>query len=136
MSLDRQKVLNGVSIYSDSPSVVMYVNGVKCQVTVDIEHDEDSGMPIHAKVEILFEGFRPLTPSGKSNCYYKFGGWPEFTQLPIEPMAEDGTPYTYICSVNNNWGDMGNANVFALVRYDAVNCWVFVEDVYVEASCH
>ena len=49
--------------------------------------------------------------------------------MASEPCSDDGLPYTYICTIENDWGDMGNGNIFALIRDFKV------EDVWVEASC-
>lgn len=72
----------------------------------------------------------PTVSSNKRGEYYKFGGYPRFIQNEYCPCAaEDMKPYTYICTIENGWGDCGNGNIFALIR-DGV-----VEDVLVEASC-
>lgn len=133
----------GVSFYTNCTTAVIFVNGKKCRVTIsDIELEDYSSMPIDAKVKIEPVGDleqidvnpdptrpRPIF-GGRRKPYLKFGGWPDFIQNECEPVAEDGTPYTYICTINNDWGDSGNGNVFALIRDN-----FFVEDVYIEASC-
>lgn len=119
------------SIYTDSPSVVMYLNGFKYKVSIDVEYDEHSAMPTDAKIDIVRTDEELTKSSSKTNNYYKFGGYPIFIQTPVEPMTDSGKPYTYICTINNNWGDMGNANIFALISDSDDN----IEDVYVEASC-
>lgn len=119
------------SIYTDSSTVVMYLNGLKYKVSIDVKYDEHSAMPIDAKVDLVCTEEELTKSSGKTSNYYKFGGYPNFIQTPVEPMSDYGKPYTYICTINNDWGDCGNANIFALISDSGDN----VEDVYVEASC-
>ena len=119
------------SIYANYPSVVMYLNGLKYKVSIDVKYEEYSAMPVDAKVEIERTEAELTKSSGNRNDYYKFGGFPIFIQNPVEPMAENGKPYTYICTVQNDWGDMGNANVFVLIDDSGET----IEDVYVESSC-
>jgi hypothetical protein len=134
----KEKIMNfTASIYTNEPNVVMYLNGVKCKVSVEIIYDdyETPGMPINAKVNIepteepLTVGIKRMAYQCRQPAYYKFGGFPVFLQMVSEPCSDDGLPYTYICTIENDWGDMGNGNIFALIRDFKV------EDVYVEASC-
>jgi hypothetical protein len=120
----------GCAIHSNSPTVVMFLNGTKYKVEVDVTYDDYCAMPVDAVVKIERTD-EALNLSGKHNDYYKFGGYPIFIQTPREPIGENGKPYTYICTIQNNWGDMGNANIFALIS----DCGDKIEDVYVEASC-
>ena len=128
----------GVSFYTNRYTAIIFINGKKCRVTIsDIELEDYSSMPIDAKVKIEPVGDSEQIDvnqdsdyNGRRKPYFKFGGWPDFIQNECEPVAEDGTPYTYICTINNDWGDCGNGNVFALIRDN-----FFVEDVYIEASC-
>lgn len=120
----------GSAIFTNSPKVVMYLNGVKYKVEVDVEYDDYCAMPIDAIVKIERTD-EALSLSGKHNEYYKFGGYPIFIQSSYEPIGENGKPYTYICTIQNDWGDMGNANIFALIS----DCGEKIEDVFVEASC-
>jgi hypothetical protein len=135
---------NTSSIYTNEPNVVMFLNGVKCKVSVNIIYDDyhSPGMPIDAKISIertdepLTVGIQPAN-NGWSNRHtadYKFGGYPFFLQNVVEPCSNDGLPYTYICTIQNNWGDLGNGNVFALIRNFDVDK-IAIEDVFVEASC-
>ena len=117
-------------IWTNENTVVMFLEGVKYRVTVDVEYDEYSAMPIEAKVK-LEPSDEPVTASSNNTRdYYKFGGAQDFVQFPHYPVAKiDQKPYAYVCTVENSWGDCGNGNIFALIRNGAV------EDVYVEASC-
>lgn len=119
----------------------MMIDGIKCKITIEVEYDESSSMPIDAKLDIK-KTEDPLTESDDHpRCYFKWGGYPEFIQNEVCPMSDDGRHYKYICTINNYWGDAGNGNIFALLEKD----WddedgdfvgFIVEDVYVEASCH
>lgn len=122
----------GCEIHTNDQSVVMYVLGHKCRVTVDVDYDEYCNMPTNAKVSLELTD-EDLTVSESRKQYYKFGGYPVFVQSPICPVSAEGIPYTYICTINNNWGDMGNGNVFALIKYR--RSILVVDDVFVEASC-
>ena len=135
------------SINSAEPTVVMFINGFRCRVSVNVKYDDHTAMPISAKVEIK-PTHEQLTKSSAREEYYKFGGWPEFVQFPVEPASEDGMPYTFICTINNSWGDSGNANIFALISNNIHSVvdpisgdnlgfinMLEVDDVYVEASC-
>jgi hypothetical protein len=118
-------------IYSNEPSVVMYLNGKKYKVTVDVEYSEEiRAKPVSADVNISLTE-EPLTISDKKStwCWYKFGGYPSFTQGEELPTDDNDQPYTYICTIESDWGDSGNGNVFALIKDDNV------VDVYLEASC-
>lgn len=122
-----------MAIYTSENSVVMYLNNRKCRVTLDMKFD-DCGYPESAKISIqhALEN-EPLTVSGEPNEWYKFGGFPEFVQSPVEPI-KDGKPYTFICCIRECWGDCGNANIFALITESDNNEFI-VDDVYVESSC-
>lgn len=129
-------------IYNNSPEAIMHIDGIKCKISIEVEYDEMGGMPLSAKVEIN-KTEEPLSVSdtikGKYGpqvnilSYYKWGGYPRFIQNEVCPMSEDGRLYRYLCTINNNWGDMGNGNVFALIKPSEKG--FDVEDVYVEASC-
>jgi uncharacterized protein YwqG len=120
----------GSAIYSSEPSVVMHLNGKKYKVIVEAEFSEEiPAMPVSAKVDISLTE-EPVTISDESGwCRYKFGGYPHFIQGEVLPTDDNDQPYAYICTIESNWGDCGNGNVFALIKDDKV------VDVYVEANC-
>lgn len=128
------------SVYTDESSVVIplkyfyFADVANVEITIDWSCDEEWGMPNSASLKI-FKSDKPLTESGKPHSLYKWAGFPEFKQGTWHPMSEDGRLYHYICTIQNKWGDMGNANIFALI-----GGWegdeLIVEDVFVEASCH
>lgn len=66
--------------------------------------------------------------------FVKWGGAPRFLQGDRWPMSEEGIPYDYLCTVENEWGDSGNLNVFILTE-KVDDCYT-ISDVYTEASCH
>lgn len=136
------------SIYTDDNSVVMFIQGKKYRVTVNFifdgfERDVCSGMPTGGtvKLEPTDEEVTKSTKRNGEHCsgpdynyrhtsyLYKFGGFPNFIQNGMEPAADDGFPYDYICTIENGWGDSGNGNLFALIRDGEV------KHVIVEASC-
>lgn len=117
----------GVSIHTNEPQVVMFLNGRKYKVKIEIKYDDDA-IPVDAEVDMK-PCNEPLTPSSSKKEYYKFGGFPRFIQNVFEPVTDDGVPYTYLCTIENNWGDCGNCNIFVLIKDDVV------EDVFIEASC-
>ena len=117
-------------VYTEEPTAVIYLQGKKYKVTIDVTYSEDpAGMPEYASVSIT-PTEEPLTINKSVNGYYKFGGSPHFIQNEFHPADDDGFPYCYICTLNNEWGDCGNGNIFALIKNDQVL------DVFVEASCH
>lgn len=120
-----------LGILTDDSEVVMWLNNKKCKVSVEIEYDEHSSMPLDAKLDIVFTD-EPLTKS-KAAGYYRFGPFPDFTQSACWPVSAEFKPYTFICTVDNSWGDMGNGNVFALLEETETGYAVL--DVFVEASC-
>lgn len=65
--------------------------------------------------------------------FIKWGGAPRFLQGDRWPMSEEGIPYDYLCTVENEWGDSGNLNVFILT--EKVGDCYYISDVYTEASC-
>jgi hypothetical protein len=77
----------GCAIYSNSPTVVMFLNGTKYKVEVDVTYDDYCAMPVDAVVKIERTD-EALSLSGKHNDYYKFGGYPIFIQTPCEPIGE------------------------------------------------
>ncbi len=104
------------------------------EITIDWSCDEHSGMPTSAKLKIC-KSDKPVTENTKNDSLYKWAGFPIFTQGHIQPVSEDGRLYHYICTIQNDWGDMGNANIFALIG-DWEDDNLVVEDIFVEASCH
>jgi len=118
-------------IRTDDSEVVMWLNNKKCKVNVEIEYDEYSSQPIDAKLNIVFTD-EPLT-TAKVSGYYRFGPFPDFIQSACWPVSAEFKPYTFICTVYNGWGDMGNGNVFALLEETTTGYDVL--DVFVEASC-
>lgn len=125
--------LNVGHIYTDEPNVVIYLLGKKCEINIKVDYEEDSAAPIDANLRIDFTE-KPLTEKSTTRGYYKWGWFPTFLQNEVYPTAADGRPYTFICTVCNNWGDCGNANVFALLKEHDTG--FFIEDVYVEYSCY
>lgn len=62
---------------------------------------------------------------------YKWLGIPDFIQSTKWPYSkETGKPYMYLCTIYDEWGDMGNNNIF--VELDGED----LVDVYHEYSCH
>ena len=120
------------SITNSEPQVVMLIDGIKCKLSIDVEYDEYSAMPMSAQLSIA-KTDEPLSTSDNKSYYFKWGGYPVFVQSECSPMSEDGRLYKYICTINNSWGDMGNANIFALLSPSEEG--FTVEDVFVEASC-
>jgi len=131
------------SIYTNESSVIIplkhfYISdqtdNTIVEIAIEWSCDEYSCMPDSAKLDI-YKSNKPVTESGKSNFLYKWAGFPEFIQNKFQPISDDGRMYHYICTIQNNWGDMGNANVFALIG-DWKDDILVVEDVFVETSCH
>lgn len=120
-------------IYDDGPTVIMPIEGIICKVTVTVRYNEKIWMPIDADVIIEPTDEPFINKDNYKDSYFKFGGYPEFRQGEVVPMSHDNKQYTFICSILNNWGDMGTGNVFALVRVNDNK--ITVEDVFVEASC-
>lgn len=116
-------------IWTDESDVVMYVNGVKCKIEIEPQHNSQTGIIDRVNIKIN-KTEEDLTKEGRSGYYYKWGGWPIFRQQSVIPASDDNKPYTYICTINNDWGDMGNVNVFVLI--DENFC---VKDIFIETSC-
>lgn len=114
--------------------ITKQTDNTHAEITIDWSCEEYSGMPTTATLKIQKTN-KPTTESDKTNSLYKWGGYPTFIQGHIQPLSEDGRLYHYICTIQNDWGDMGNANIFALIG-EWENDTLTVQDVYVEASCH
>ena len=135
-------------IYTDKSTVTiplknLYItdqqDNTNVEITIDWSCEEYSGMPNDATLTIK-RTTNPPTPTQKPNSLYKWGGYPEFVQTPIQPISDDGRLYHYICTIKNDWGDMGNANIFALIaKPNEAAQWkddqLQIEDIFVEASC-
>ena len=131
-------------IYTDESSVIIPLkyfhirnqtdNATVVEITIEWSCDEYSGMPKSAKLKIC-KSDKPITESTDHNGLYKWAGFPIFVQNCVQPISDDGRLYHYICTIQNNWADMGNANIFALIG-DWEDDILVVEDVFVEASCH
>jgi hypothetical protein len=130
------------SICTDQPSVIIplkyfYIadqtDNAVIKIAIEWSCDEHSCMPVSAKLDICRSNDEAT--ENEEGGFYKWAGFPEFIQSNFQPISDDGRLYHYICTIQNDWGDMGNANVFALL-----GGWkddrLIVEDVFVEASCH
>lgn len=119
-------------VWTDDTHAIVPIKGQNFFIAFDIEHDMD-GVPFKANIVDYVETTFPATQE-KDNIryfYVKWGGYPDFKQGELVPFSDDGREYTYLCTVYNDWGDMGNCNLFLLMGEDGVT----IEDVYLEASC-
>ena len=114
----------------------------ECAATILI-----SGEPYYFEFAIIYDNCGvPETCEVKEFCltkqpldedigsYVKWGGYPHFKQSECIPMSDDGREYKYICTVNNDWGDMGNCNIFLLFKKEEF-IGLCIEDIYMEYSC-
>lgn len=125
------------TIYTDDCEVSMLFMGEPYFIRFEIEYDD--AMPVRCHMldfcltkQSLDEIKWPNLPH-KRLWYVKWGGYPIFIQNEVNPISDDGRPYVYLCTVNNEWGDSGNCNIFILVRKGELG--YEVEDVYMEYSC-
>ena len=120
-------------IWTDDLKAIRKIHGANYKIELEIIYG-DNGIPDRCKVlywELTHE--KETENSNKAN-YVKWGGYPIFRQGDQSvPMSDDGEPYMYLCTVDNNWGDMGNCNIFALLA--DTRSGFLPEDIYMEASC-
>lgn len=129
-------------IYTSDHAVVMPYKGKKISFKIELKYD-DHGIPNGCD----FLEFKqvdestPYTASRQAPLHVekyeiKWGGSPRFVQSEYYPMAEDGTRYDFICTIENDWGDCGNCNIFILTEpSDSSDTPFTILDIYVEASC-
>jgi hypothetical protein len=122
-------------IYTNKNEAIIPINGQNYFVQIDIVFDEN-GVPDVCLVENFRKTDLPETYSSSHTRYYcvKWGGYPHFIQNEYVPLSDDFRPYTYICTVDNRWGDAGNCNIFFLFK-DVNSPNLEIEDVFMEASC-
>ena len=129
-------------ICTEEYNAVIEYRGQKYSVGIDISYDNDS-IPEKCNIsfERVFDKELSVTPNDYDRGnYVKWGGYPNFLQGECWPATDEGIPYDFLCTVENQWGDMGNCNVFILTK--KVECDVLkdnyhyeIVDVYMEASC-
>lgn len=129
-------------ICTEEYNAVIEYRGQKYSVGIDISYDNDS-IPEKCNIsfERVFDKELSVTPNDYDRGnYVKWGGYPNFVQGECWPATDEGIPYDFLCTVENQWGDMGNCNVFILTK--KVECDVLkdnyhyeIVDVYMEASC-
>ncbi len=120
---------------TNEPEIVMHFHGKKCKIRVECDFDDEYfayGRVEDAKVTVV-ETDEPLTSITNNRAAYVWGWCPIFRQDTAYPVSDDGRPYTFICTIDNSWGDSGTNNVFALINMSSTG--YEVEDVYVESSC-
>lgn len=128
-------------VHTDEWAAVILYRGEKYAVAVELEYDP-SGVPVRCVVDFKPAPHQELTPSkeNRSSKYrlcsweVKWGGWPQFLQAEIWPASDAGIPFDYLCTINTEWGDAGNVNVFILTA-ETAGGYVVLES-YIEASCH
>jgi hypothetical protein len=119
-------------VYTWETEAVIFYKGHKYFVKLDFDTTNDLKIKV-----VSFEASDSELTEGVDSCrnyFVKWGGAPRFLQGDQWPMSEEGIPYDYLCTVENEWGDGGNLNVFILT--EKVNDCYTVSDVYTEASCH
>lgn len=105
-------------------------------IEIEIKHD-DSGFPYKCEIVEFCPTKLPLDETRSDiswDWYIKWGGYPNFIHGEAIPVSDDGIPYTYLCTVENGWGDSGNCNIFLLLKDGLFG--LKIDDVYMEASCH
>ena len=120
-------------LWTHEPEACVLINNTPVFVKFDIEYDNDC---VPSKVNILefTETKQPLDEQRMDRPnYVRWGGYPDFKQCMVVPTSDDGREYKFLCTVYNHWGDMGNCNIFLLLKNDKLG--MCVEDVYLEASC-
>jgi len=120
--------------YTDDIENIIILHGRPYYINLELVYD-DNGIPMGVKVlDFELNSDRKVNYTKWHAWSVKWGGFPEFVQGEVVPVSEDGRPYQYICTVNNNWGDNGNCNIFILFSGAKFN--QKIEDIYLEASCH
>lgn len=120
-------------IYTNEWSATILYRGEKYAVSVELEYD-NHGIPDRCSVQFTSAPHAELTKSTNHNYEVKCGGWPEFIQGEIWPATDDGNPFDYLCTINTQWGDAGNVNIFISTQKTATGYKIL--ETYLEASCH
>ena len=114
---------------TDNTTAIIELGGLTYRVSIEVDYSDGVPSAVSAGLEIVSLPLTEKVPGG----WVEWLGYPKFRQGPVYPHSDDGRPYTFICSVDDCWGDMGTANIFFLFKK---NCLPFeIEDVYMEASC-
>ena len=121
-------------IFTDDLSAVIDIDGSPVDIELELEYDND-GIPSRIKVIRFEDTNKPLTVEKPRSDYVKWGGYPDFKQSEVIPVSDDGREYKYLCTVYNNWGDMGTCNIFILREISCDQVINVIEDIYLEASC-
>mgnify|MGYP000349606539 CR=1 FL=1 len=121
-------------IFTDDLSAVIEIDGSPVDIELELLYDNE-GIPSKVNVIRFEDTSKPLTIECPRSDYVKWGGYPDFKQSEVIPVSYDGREYKYLCTVYNNWGDMGTCNIFVLFKQDYNGVTMQVEDIYLEASC-
>ena len=122
-------------MWTDEPKAAILLGGMHYFIDFEIIYD-DRGIPDKCKIIQFYKTSQELTvePNHKKfRPYIKWGGSPDFRQDEYYPVSDDDRPYTFLCMVDNGWGDSGTCNIFILTRLGESG--LEIEDVYMEASC-
>lgn len=131
-------------ICTEEYNAVIEYRGQKYSVEIDILYDDDC-VPKKCTVVSFEKTFDKDLSVSKAKYFkgnfVKWGVCPRFLQEECWPATDEGIPYDFLCTVENQWGDMGNCNIFILTK--KVECDVLREnyhyeivDVYMEANCY
>lgn len=140
----NRSVIGGV--LTDVGEAVINYKGRRYAVRVEVRINDD-GTPEGCDVQFAIEDSAPLTDDQIGmikGSYAKWGGSPRFLQNELWPMSDAGIQYDYLCTIENEWGDAGNCNIFILTecniplngleQANTVPSYRIV-DSFMEASC-
>ena len=115
-------------IYTDDTRAIVQINGTHYDIDFELHYDE-SCVPQSCTFHKFNKTNQPLTQDSNSANYVRWRGAPDFRQGQVIPTDDDGVEYSFLCTINNNWGDSGTVNIFVLIKDNLlIYHWV-------EASC-
>lgn len=109
-------------IWTSENEVVKKIYNRKFHIVVEINYSDTEVIPDSCLVELeetdKEENYCHIDrySSHSRNNYIKWGGYPDFIQGTIYPKSENPLHEVYyLCTVYDEWGDMGNNNVFLIL---------------------
>lgn len=115
-------------IHTNDTKAIVPINGVHYNVNFELIYD-DRGVPVKCVFHEFSKTDKPLTVDDRKSDYIQWRGFPFFRQGQVVPTDDNGIEYSFLCVINDGWGDSGAINIFVLIVDDAL------VDHWMEYSC-
>lgn len=114
---------------TDVSEAVIDYKGRRYAVRVEVRINDDT--PEGCDVQFVMNDSASLTEDQIGTIkgsHAKWGGSPRFLQNEFWPVSNAGIQYDYLCTIDNEWGDFGNCNIFILTECDTSN-WSYQKNI-------